>query len=367
MQCDNISSLYRTFSLTAAMRDLVQLVHGNWCSFRKLAKEFREYWYLKEKGVDIKAYKLSKVVQEGDENDGDSSTSPNNDNNTAEESRYNISKRQLFKTIKEIAVYEKRSAFKRACWYVNDNILEKYDLTQLVVPTNWVWVTKEPAAIVKVPTSESCTPVEGRPPTPLSQNAPKEGSIMKFTKPGVSPKPVKPIALSSKNSVTIEGKKTSCEKESTGNILKSSASPPQVSAGSKFTKLNSGVEVIKSESDFAESYDVLPLDTENSGKLEKMDIEKAEPKLDKNQPTLLSMFKKSKNSVENKNHASGNADLLKKPTENKENHNEISMGIASVTSLNDSEPNTKTDGLSILKTKVKNCELGSAENPMEID
>lgn len=49
-----------------------------------------------------------------------------------------ISKRQLDLKINSIAVREKRPQFKRICWYVNQDVLEKYKLGELPVPTSWV-------------------------------------------------------------------------------------------------------------------------------------------------------------------------------------------------------------------------------------
>ena len=78
-------------------------------------------------------------------------------------------------------------------------LLERHNLTDLPVPNQWKWVTKQPAKKRKIPTpSPHPTPTPDNASTPVPSNeTPKEGNtpdIMKFAVPGMSPKfPAKDI------------------------------------------------------------------------------------------------------------------------------------------------------------------------------
>ena len=170
-------------------------MHGNKFGLPKLIKEFREFWYIKEGG---KPTPEEPAETQSPAADGEKDPASPDKPDVAK--KYSISKSQLDKTIKEIAVYEKRATFKKLCWYVNDDVLEKYNLKDLPVPTTWHWVTRENPP-PPTPKSESPmpTPAQGRV-TP--KNTPKQitSSITKFTVAGVTPKvyeptPVKPTPV----------------------------------------------------------------------------------------------------------------------------------------------------------------------------
>ena len=55
-----------------------------------------------------------------------------------------MAKRQLKLKLQQIAVYQKKSAYRKTCWYVNDDVLQKYSLTDLPVP-NPLYKTASPS------------------------------------------------------------------------------------------------------------------------------------------------------------------------------------------------------------------------------
>ncbi|XP_074650107.1 uncharacterized protein LOC141905203 [Tubulanus polymorphus] len=154
-----------------AMSDLIRLVHGNICGIKKLIREFREYWRLKN-GCKPSS-ELAEQSQENNDNIGVDSgvapmevdapvitvpstpTSPANVN----ASDYEISKRQVELKINAIAQYKKDSSYPRKCWYVNPDMLSQYKLTDLPIPGQWQYVTKQPVS---------------RAPTPLQQKDERE-------------------------------------------------------------------------------------------------------------------------------------------------------------------------------------------------
>lgn len=127
--CCTLHSLFVT-----AIPDLIQLVHGNKWSIKKLVREFQEFWRCKTAKSDTSTCQVCL-------------TEATNKGRVAEafEEVCLISKRKLHFKIKEIAVYEQHpSVSHKKFWYVNSEQLEKYGLSGLPVPTEWKWVTKLP-------------------------------------------------------------------------------------------------------------------------------------------------------------------------------------------------------------------------------
>jgi len=103
----------------AGLPDLARLVHGNSRSIQKLVREFCEFW--RRKSVP------------------DSSASDTGSDENAPVVK--VSKRKVEAKIREVAVYELRpQCYKHKLWYVNDEVLEKLELS-LPVPTEWKWIT----------------------------------------------------------------------------------------------------------------------------------------------------------------------------------------------------------------------------------
>jgi len=47
---------------------------------------------------------------------------------------HHFSAGQIRQAVRAMAVYEKRPAYRKLCWYVSDEYLSKYNLTDLPVP-----------------------------------------------------------------------------------------------------------------------------------------------------------------------------------------------------------------------------------------
>ncbi|KAJ8299847.1 hypothetical protein KUTeg_011469 [Tegillarca granosa] len=167
------------------MPDLIRMVHGNLAGIKKLVKEFRTFWDMKTglKSVD----KVEDISMEVDNDEGEalrkdepkddlsnekSGDTPVSESNT---DNFSISKRQMEIKITSIAVREKREGFKKVCWYVNDNVLQQFNLQDLPVPSAWEFVTKPFKTPNKQKTEES-------PVTPVGRKTPTV-SITQFARP----------------------------------------------------------------------------------------------------------------------------------------------------------------------------------------
>ena len=212
-----------------AIPELIRLVHGNSFSIQKLVKEFREYWHRKSLGEligengDETETPISSVpgtpgsntpvpMETGacDTPDRPKSSSPKAESGgTPNEKNYTVSKRQLDAKIREIAAYEKREGYKRICWYVSSQLLEKHGLTDLPVPTQWKWITRvEKPKKTKPELSSAGQTPNGRntPPPSVGRHTPTASSIKQFTVPNLSPLLFTPV--SSKVSATPGADKT---------------------------------------------------------------------------------------------------------------------------------------------------------------
>ena len=334
---------------------MIRLVHGNRWSVQKLIREFREFWRRKSNGLDplSQSGSADKSLQAEGNEDEEADTSQNEDMNDG--IKYSMSKRQVDKTIKEIAVYERRSTYSKSCWYVHDAFLEKADLMDLTVPTQWVWVTKDPNKTTtrtatpsnNISATVAMTAVNGsnaveRSPTP-TQNIQKEGSIMKFTKPGISPKfpviPPKPTACSTpaaqgKGSILSKFKQDTPKRDS----LQQRMSPAAL-----FQPIDKAEEVTSTDCTI-------------------IDVEIPISKPDKNQPTLLSLLKgnlgtaNSAKSSSPKTVETARENCLNSLTSNKN------------CVISDDKVKTATEeNSSSTIGSSQELVLGSAECPMEID
>ncbi|XP_069137308.1 chromatin assembly factor 1 subunit A-like [Argopecten irradians] len=122
-----------------AMPDLIRLVHGNLAGIKKLIKKFRIFWTQKISG-ETASSNSSETKMEVDTPEVKEEEAPQEKNvmDTSEiiedMNAHSISKRQLELKISAIAVREKRASYKKVCWYVHENFLEQYKLTDLPVP-----------------------------------------------------------------------------------------------------------------------------------------------------------------------------------------------------------------------------------------
>lgn len=127
------------------MPDLIRLVHGNLAGIKKLVKEFRLYWKnkTKEKKMEVnndcdEKMDIDESSKRTDESKQlDDSDMKDETKQVITENEFSISKRQLEIRITSIAVREKRDSYKKTCWYVNDAVLEQYNLKDLPVPSAW--------------------------------------------------------------------------------------------------------------------------------------------------------------------------------------------------------------------------------------
>ena len=136
------------------MVDLIKLIHGNTNGVKTLIKEFREFWRIKNLGdqsatvgtavtTETKDIPMDTTeVASSQTTPAKSATSSSSPVTTDTNPSIDISKRQLEMKIRAIAEYEKRTTFKRCCWYVNDSVLKQYNLEELPVPTQWHYLTK---------------------------------------------------------------------------------------------------------------------------------------------------------------------------------------------------------------------------------
>lgn len=91
--------------------------------------------------------------------------------------------------IKESAVYEKRPAYRRCCWYVHSEVLSRFSLEALPVPCQWTYLTagareelrEEPQAATGSQGNSPTTPQTSST-TPSSSNKRKSTGSMSITK-----------------------------------------------------------------------------------------------------------------------------------------------------------------------------------------
>ncbi|XP_045215837.2 chromatin assembly factor 1 subunit A-A-like [Mercenaria mercenaria] len=153
-----------------AMQDLIRLVHGNPVGIKNLIKEFRMFWKKKTNPAStedpanstLDSSKLDISMEVDDKAEKSETPKPEvtetpkslNESKMEGQEEFAISKRQLEMKIPSIAVREKRSDHKKICWYVKDEILKQYDMTDIKLPNTWEYVCiKQPTwAQDKAPT-----------------------------------------------------------------------------------------------------------------------------------------------------------------------------------------------------------------------
>lgn len=97
---------------------------------------------------------------------------------------------QVKRLIKENAVYEKRPAYRRCCWYVHSEVLSRFGLEALPVPCQWTYLTagareesrEEPQAATGSQGNSPTTPQTSSSTTPSSSNKRKSTGSMSITK-----------------------------------------------------------------------------------------------------------------------------------------------------------------------------------------
>uniref|UniRef100_A0A672ICI3 Chromatin assembly factor 1, subunit A (p150) n=1 Tax=Salarias fasciatus TaxID=181472 RepID=A0A672ICI3_SALFA len=100
---------------TQLLGQLLPLLHGNVNSGKVIISEFQEFCRQQS-----------------------CSSPPPSDLSSPQSSAENIPTRILIRRlIKDNAVYEKRSAYRRCCWYVNAEVLSRFGLEALPVPCQW--------------------------------------------------------------------------------------------------------------------------------------------------------------------------------------------------------------------------------------
>ena len=146
------------------MPDLIQMLHGNTCGIKRLVREFRMFWIQKHDKPDqpstekLDSSTLNNSAAEADlsilnESAVDCSLACEDKDSPdklgdkeaggAQQKREegygcSISKTQLDKKIRSMAVREKREGTIRACWYVNKDVLSQFNLTDISLPNSWV-------------------------------------------------------------------------------------------------------------------------------------------------------------------------------------------------------------------------------------
>ncbi|CAL1272325.1 unnamed protein product [Larinioides sclopetarius] len=123
-----------------AMPHLIRLLHGNTNSRETLIKEFQFFW--QQNCLTVSS--SNKTSPEKDEPVNElaerKSPTPEMTPETPGADPKSISKRQLNLTIKKISTYGKcpNPAQKKSCWWVQDEIREKYGLLDAPIPNEWV-------------------------------------------------------------------------------------------------------------------------------------------------------------------------------------------------------------------------------------
>ncbi|XP_053725444.1 chromatin assembly factor 1 subunit A isoform X4 [Synchiropus splendidus] len=98
------------------LRKLLPLLHGNFNSSKVIIHEFQEF-----------------CRQETTSSSPSEMLSP--------QSPETVPARKLKRLIKNNAVYEKRSAYRRPCWYVYTEVLARWGMEALPVPCQWTYIT----------------------------------------------------------------------------------------------------------------------------------------------------------------------------------------------------------------------------------
>ena len=146
------------------MPDLIRLVHGSVFGIKTLVREFRQFWSQKAHCNNehiLNCLLLESSWIKNDQSKGNTEVrntlssdsladvsfscerqpSDGRGDPTPTDSDTGASKRQIKIKINAIAVREKRDSAK-TCWYVHEHILEKYQLSDLTLENNWMFISR---------------------------------------------------------------------------------------------------------------------------------------------------------------------------------------------------------------------------------
>lgn len=149
---------------TQLLGQLLPLLHGNVNSCKMIITEFQEF-----------------CRQQSSPSSPPTLSSPQN-------STHNIPSRlKLRRLIKNSAVYEKRSVYKRCCWYVHTEVLSQFGQEALPVPCQWTYLTTGAKEETREESQAATGSVGNSPTTPQTSAAHKRRSagsmsITKFMK-----------------------------------------------------------------------------------------------------------------------------------------------------------------------------------------
>lgn len=143
-----------------AMPHLIRLLHGNVNGRETLIKEFQTFWHHHCQTVteEMPSEKLECVNIPTENITSNADVIPEI---TTQDSR-NISKRQLNLSIKKISIYGKspNPAVKKACWWVHDDVREKYGLLDAPIPNEWVSVSASANESESLPVVKNCISIK---------------------------------------------------------------------------------------------------------------------------------------------------------------------------------------------------------------
>ncbi|XP_019752386.1 chromatin assembly factor 1 subunit A isoform X2 [Hippocampus comes] len=135
---------------------LLPLLHGNLNSSKVIITEFQEFYRRKT-----------------------TSSTPPPQLSSPESSAYVPTRKHLKHLIQNNAVYEKRSTYRRCCWYVHADVLSRFGLEALPVPGQWSYLT---SGAREESREEAATGSEGNSPsTPQIPSATSAASKRKST------------------------------------------------------------------------------------------------------------------------------------------------------------------------------------------
>ncbi|TSK53654.1 Chromatin assembly factor 1 subunit A [Bagarius yarrelli] len=138
------------------LTQLLPLLHGNVNSSKVIISEFQEF-----------------CRQQNSSPDG----SPQNSSDIPPRIR-------IKRLIKENAVYEKRSAYRRCCWYVHSDVLTRFGQEGLPVPSQWTYLTSGAHTARDESTlgSQGSSPTSSHSTSTTPSNKRKSGSNQSITK-----------------------------------------------------------------------------------------------------------------------------------------------------------------------------------------
>ncbi|XP_023219494.1 chromatin assembly factor 1 subunit A-like [Centruroides sculpturatus] len=135
--CELQKSSSKQFVPEEAMPHLIKLVHANTFGRQTVIKEFQKFWQQHCSDKSDAESSLQVSVPALSENIGQNANCPQPPNLKIGR----ISKRQVDVTLQKIAEWCKNLTLNKHCWWVHEEVLQQYNLTDLPVPNNWQYVT----------------------------------------------------------------------------------------------------------------------------------------------------------------------------------------------------------------------------------